>query len=119
MCLVAVYVKEPGGSGDRRLSVSDAAFVECGEQQVTVSDLLGRSEAFDARVRVIDLVKNEVVLEQTGPQMGAGAIRDESSLRPPHDGGGPAPDLDVAGSISREGEAQPSHTTTGTSKRRS
>jgi predicted RNA-binding protein len=66
MCLVAVYIKQPDKSGERRLALSDAAFVECSDDGVTVTDLLGQSETFEARVRTIDLVKNEVVLEPRG-----------------------------------------------------
>ena len=64
MCLVAVYIEQPDRSGERRLTLSDVAFVECSDDGVTVSDLFGRSETLQARVRTIDLVKNEVVLEQ-------------------------------------------------------
>lgn len=63
MCLVAVYVKQSDRQGERRLAFSDVAFVECAHNQVTVSDLLGRSKTFEARVRTIDLMKNEVMLE--------------------------------------------------------
>jgi len=64
MCLVAVYVEQPDRSGERKLAVSDVALVDCSDDGVTVTDLLGRSERFQARVRTVDLVKNEVVLEQ-------------------------------------------------------
>jgi predicted RNA-binding protein len=64
MCLVAVYVEQPARSGERSLALSDVALVECSDGGVTVTDLLGRSKSFQARVRTIDLVKNEVVLEQ-------------------------------------------------------
>ncbi|UCC69102.1 MAG: CooT family nickel-binding protein [Armatimonadota bacterium] len=64
MCLVAVYIEQPDRSGERRLALSDVAFVECADNRVMVSDLFGRSETFEARVRAIDLVKNEIVLEQ-------------------------------------------------------
>jgi predicted RNA-binding protein len=66
MCLVAVYIEQPSRSGERRLAISDVAFVECSDDGVTVTDLLGGSKTFEARVRTIDLVKNEVVLEQRG-----------------------------------------------------
>ena len=64
MCLVAVYVEQADAAGGRRLALSDVAFVECAGNRVTVGDLFGRLETFEARVRTIDLVKNEIVLEQ-------------------------------------------------------
>ena len=64
MCLVAVYIEQADRSGERRLALSDVAFVDCSDNGVRVTDLFGRSETFAARVRTIDLVKNEIVLEQ-------------------------------------------------------
>jgi predicted RNA-binding protein len=64
MCLVAVYIEQADKSGERRLALSDVAFVECLDDGVKVTDLFGRSETFEARVRTIDLMRNEVVLEQ-------------------------------------------------------
>jgi predicted RNA-binding protein len=64
MCLVAVYIEQPDRSGERRLALSDVALVECADNGVRVTDFFGRSETFAARVRTVDLVKNEVVLEQ-------------------------------------------------------
>jgi predicted RNA-binding protein len=64
MCLVAVYIEQPDRSGERMLALSDVALVECADNGVRVTDLFGRSETFAARVRTVDLVKNEVVLEQ-------------------------------------------------------
>ena len=64
MCLVAVYVKQPDSPEERRLVFSEAAFIECGENEVIVRDLLGQSEKLKARVRAIDLLKNEILLEQ-------------------------------------------------------
>jgi predicted RNA-binding protein len=64
MCLVAVYIEQADKSGERRLALSDVAFVECADDGVKVTDLFGRSETFEARVRTIDLMRNEVVLEQ-------------------------------------------------------
>ena len=64
MCLVAVYIQQPEKSGERRLALSDVAFLECADNRVMVRDLFGRSETFEARVRAIDLMKNEIVLEQ-------------------------------------------------------
>jgi len=66
MCLVAVYIEQPDRSGERKLALSDVAFVKCAADGVRATDLLGRSETFAARVRTIDLVKNEIVLEQSG-----------------------------------------------------
>jgi len=63
MCLVAVYV-EPNPSGERSPALSDVAFIECTDDGVTVTDLLGTSRTFEARVRTIDLVRNEVILER-------------------------------------------------------
>jgi predicted RNA-binding protein len=65
MCLVAVYIEQPNRSGERTLALADVALVECADDAVTVTDLLGRSKTFEARVRTIDLVKNQVVLEQS------------------------------------------------------
>ena len=64
MCLVAVYIEQPDRSKERKLALSDVAFVECSDDGVTVTDLLGGSKTFEGRVRTIDLVKNEVVVEQ-------------------------------------------------------
>lgn len=64
MCLVAVYVEQADKSEERRLALADVAFVECLDDGVRVTDLFGRSETFAARVRTIDLVRNEVVVEQ-------------------------------------------------------
>ena len=66
MCLVAVYIEEADRSGERRLALSDIAFVECADDGVKVTDLFGRSETLEARVRTIDLVRNEIVLEERG-----------------------------------------------------
>jgi predicted RNA-binding protein len=65
MCLVAVYIEHRNRSGERKLALSDVALVECADDSVRVTDLLGRSETFAARMRTIDLVKNEVLLEQS------------------------------------------------------
>jgi predicted RNA-binding protein len=64
MCLVAVYVEQADKSGERRLALSDVAFLECSDHEVRVTDLFGQSETLEGRVRVIDTVKNEVVVEQ-------------------------------------------------------
>ena len=66
MCLIAVYIEQPNRSGERRLALSDVAFVECSDDGVKATDLFGRSKKIEAWVRTIDLVKNEVVLEQRG-----------------------------------------------------
>jgi predicted RNA-binding protein len=63
MCLVAVYIEQPDRSGERRLALCDVALVECADDGVTVTDLFGQSRVFAARVRTVDLVKNEVVLQ--------------------------------------------------------
>jgi len=64
MCLVAVYVEQSNGSGERRLALSDVALVECSDDGVKATDLFGQSETLEARVRTIDLVKNEIILER-------------------------------------------------------
>jgi|GEM_PF-2642343 len=64
MCLVAVYIEQLDGSGEQRLALSDVAFVECSDDEVKATDLFGRSETLEARVRTIDLVKNEIILER-------------------------------------------------------
>jgi len=64
MCLVAVYTQPPDNSGERKLALPDVAFVECSGGRVRVTDLFGRTETLHARVRLIDMVKNEVVLER-------------------------------------------------------
>jgi predicted RNA-binding protein len=64
MCLVAVYVEQADKSGERRLALSDVAFLECSDHEVRVTDLFGQSETLEGRVRLIDTVKNEVVVER-------------------------------------------------------
>jgi len=64
MCLVAVYTQPAGSPGRRTLVLSDVAFIECSDDRARVTDLFGRSETLQARVRFIDTMKNEVVLEQ-------------------------------------------------------
>jgi predicted RNA-binding protein len=64
MCLVAVYIEQADRPGERRLALSEVVLVECSDDGAKVTDLFGRPQMLEARVRTIDLVKNGIVLEQ-------------------------------------------------------
>jgi predicted RNA-binding protein len=71
MCLVAVYVRTPGKSESGELALADIAHIECRQGAVVLSDLLGQSKILRARLRTVDFLNNEVVLEK-GPPDDAG-----------------------------------------------
>lgn len=81
MCLVMVYRKETRDADSRELMLADAARIECGEREVLVSDLFGQSRRVEGRVRTIDLINNEVIIEQQGSVAPEGVSGSERGRR--------------------------------------
>jgi len=76
MCLVKVYVKEPGQSDLGEPAFSDVARIEYKDDKIVVIGLFGESKSLNAEVRTIDFVENRVIIERQFPDI---APRNERS----------------------------------------
>lgn len=69
MCLVKVYVKEPGESELGKPAFSDVARIEYQDGKILIVDLFGESESLQGQVCIIDFVDNRVIVERRPPDI--------------------------------------------------
>ncbi len=74
MCLVAVHIQQPDGAVAEEPRFNDVARINCGDGQLTVTELFGASETIAGHIQSIDLVQNVIVIEtmETDGEQAAG-----------------------------------------------
>ncbi|MCD6287943.1 MAG: CooT family nickel-binding protein [Candidatus Hydrogenedentes bacterium] len=62
MCLADVYLTDRQQTGTDELVLADVAYIECEQDSVFISTLLGETKIVQAEIRAVDFMKNTVTL---------------------------------------------------------
>jgi predicted RNA-binding protein len=70
MCLVAVHLQRGDGTISPEPAFEEVARIECREGHLVIQRMLDRPEVVRGRIRSVDLIRNEVVVEVEGDEEG-------------------------------------------------